>query len=107
MTELLNLKPINQSISGVRQNSAPEGPLRRDSDADALKAVAEKFEAYFVQSMLKAARNSAFSDDLLSNKASKTFTSLLDEKFADAAANTQDLGIADALYRQFKDHVND
>tara|TARA_B100000686_G_scaffold345846_1_gene431178 strand:- start:248 stop:571 length:324 start_codon:yes stop_codon:yes gene_type:complete len=107
MTELLNSKLINQSISSVREHSVPEGRLRRTSDADALKAVAEKFEAYFVQSMLKAARNSALSDDLLSNNASKTFTSLLDEKFADAAANTQDLGIADALYRQFKDHVSD
>ena len=70
-----------------------------------LKQVAERFEALFIQQILKQARSAKLADDLLGGKAVDTYTSLLDQERAEKLASNVNLGIAEALVTQFK-HVS-
>jgi flagellar protein FlgJ len=66
-----------------------------------MRAAAEQFEALFLQQMMAQARKSTLSDDILSNKGTETYNNLLDQERATELAKTLDLGIAEALMRQF------
>ena len=70
-----------------------------------LKQVAEQFEAIFVDMFLKEARKGELAESLFSNQASETFQSMLDQEYSKLMAQKTGLGIAEALYKQFKDHV--
>lgn len=70
-----------------------------------LEAVAEQFEAIFVKSILSSARAAELSDPLLNTEGEETFTQMLDAAYADAMAQKESLGIADAIVRQFQDRV--
>ena len=64
----------------------------------------EKFEAIFVRMMLKSAREATESsgdeNSLFSNSGVKQFRTMQDDQWADAFANSSNLGIAEALKRQ-------
>ena len=47
------------------------------------------------------ARKSSLSEDIFSNKGTETYNNLLDQERATELAKTLDLGIAEALMRQF------
>ena len=66
-----------------------------------MRAAAEQFEALFLQQMMAQARKSSLSEDILSNKGTETYNNLLDQERATELAKTLDLGIAEALMRQF------
>ena len=66
-----------------------------------MRAAAEQFEALFLQQMMAQARKSTLSEDILSNKGTETYNNLLDQERATELAKTLDLGIAEALMRQF------
>ena len=70
-----------------------------------LEDVAEQFEALFVKTILSSARSAKLSDSLLNSEGQKTFNSMLDTEYADALAQHESLGIAEALVRQFQDRV--
>ena len=70
-----------------------------------LKQVAEQFEAIFVDMFLKEARKGELAETLFPNQASETFTSMLDQEYSKLMAQKAGLGIAEALYSQFKDNV--
>ena len=67
-----------------------------------LKKVAERFEALFIQQILKQARSAKLSDDLLGSEAVETYTSMLDQERAEKLASNVNLGIAEALVAQFE-----
>ena len=69
-----------------------------------LSQVAEEFESLFVFQMLKNARQSKLADNILANKGSETYQSLLDQEFSKIIAKGQNFGIAEALIRQFGKH---
>ncbi len=75
----------------------------QDSDA-ALMQVAKKFEALFVQEMMKRMRSAteALGDDdnPLSNNSSSMFQSLFDNQLAVSATNSTSFGLAELLYQQ-------
>ena len=70
----------------------------RNSD---LRDVAEQFEAIFINQILKQSREIKLSEDLLGSSATKTYEQLLDTETSKNVANRVNVGIADALVRQF------
>ena len=72
-----------------------------------LKQVAERFEALFIQQILKQARSAKLADDLLGGEAVDTYTGMLDQERAEKLASNVNLGIAEALVVQFKNVSKD
>ena len=70
----------------------------RNSD---LRDVAEQFEAIFINQILKQSREIKLSEDLLGSSETKTYEQLLDRETSENIANRVNVGIADALVRQF------
>ena len=66
-----------------------------------LKALAEEFESMFINQMLKNARDSKLSESLFSSDEEDNFGSMLDQERSRSLALNLDLGIAEALVRQF------
>ena len=72
--------------------------INKDSS---LHDVAQEFESLFVFQMLKNARQAKLADNILTNKGSETYQSLLDQEFSKIISRGQNFGIAEALVRQF------
>ena len=79
--------------------------FRKQNKSSDLKQVAERFEALFIQQILKQARSAKLADDLLGGEAVDTYTSMLDQERAEKLASNVNLGIAEALVAQFE-HVS-
>ena len=60
----------------------------------ALRGVAQQFEAIFVRQMLSAARKADFGDSMFGGQAMDTFRQMQDERFADIAAQSGAFGLA-------------
>ena len=75
------------------------------NDANAeLKAVADQFEAIFLEMLLKQARDSKLSDGLFENKADDNFVQLFDRELAKSSSEKVDIGIAEAIINQMALH---
>ena len=66
-----------------------------------LEAIAEEFESMFINQMLKNARDSKLSEALFSSDEEDNFGAMLDQERSRSLALNLDLGIAEALVRQF------
>jgi flagellar protein FlgJ len=94
-----NPQPIN---SFTQEQSASS----ENKSAD-LNAVAEQFEAIFVEQFLKAARQSTLADGLFENQETETYQEMLDKEYAKQIANNTSLGIANAIQQQFSKHLKE
>ena len=75
-------------------------PVQKGSEKE-LRAVCEKFEAFFVQSMLKSMRKTIPEGGLIErSNGQKWFEEFMDAETAQDLAGKNDLGIAQALYRE-------
>lgn len=77
--------------------------MGRDNDPQALKEVAKKFEAIFVQQMLKNMRaaNEVFSEDSYFNSSEMQFhQDMYDQQMSLELTSGRGLGLAEALYAQ-------
>lgn len=86
------------SLSGVKA-------MGRDQDPQALKEIAKKFEAIFLQQMLKNMRaaNEVFAEDSYFNSNETQFhQDMLDQQMSLEMTNGRGLGLADALYAQMQ-----
>ena len=72
-----------------------------------LDSLAQEFEAMFINQMLKQARDSKLSDALFSSDEEDNFGTMLDQERSRSLALNLDLGIAEALVRQFDKNKND
>lgn len=97
------IDPIN-TMPSISQINDEKAITRLNSDED-LREVAEQFEAIFLNQFLKQARQAKLADDLLSNSASKTYQDMLDQQYSSMLSGDVDLGIAEALMRQFGRNV--
>ena len=70
-----------------------------------LKDVAEQFEAIFVHQMLKQARKSKLAEGMFSSEAQDTFNNMLDMEYSQVLSKKNNFGIADALIKQFRPHL--
>ena len=66
-----------------------------------LEAIAEEFESMFINQMLENARDSKLSEALFSSDEEDNFGAMLDQERSRSLALNLDLGISEALVRQF------
>ena len=74
---------------------------RIDNRPTDLRATAEQFEALFIHQLLKEARSAKLADDILGSEAGDTYTEMLDQERAKQLSAQMNLGIAEALVKQF------
>ena len=70
-----------------------------------LQAAGEQFEALFIHQLLKQARSAKLAEDILGSEAADTYTEMLDQERAKQLSAQMDLGIAEALVKQFSSHT--
>jgi flagellar protein FlgJ len=77
--------------------------LRRDARQDsegALRAVAEQFEALFLQMMLKSMRQASFGDPMFGSNEGDMYREMFDQQIALTMSRRRGLGLADVIERQ-------
>lgn len=89
-------------ISGV--TPLPVQP-RPEQAAQDLRKAAEGFEAIFLNTFLKAARQASLGDDLMGGSAVESSRDMYETEVARIAAGSSGLGIADAVERQFQTYL--
>jgi len=89
-TQVKLAKEINSSISldNIKSNN------------DDLKAVANQFEAIFLEMLLKQAIESKLSDGLFDTDADDNFVQMFDAELAKSSSELVDIGIAEAIIEQ-------
>ena len=65
-----------------------------------LYAAADQFEAIFIETLLRQARESKLSTELFDSKADDNFEQMFDQEIANSTSKLVDIGIADAIVRQ-------
>ena len=103
-----SLSKVNQ-ISHLATKSADDKKinlLHKQNNND-LGIVADQFESIFVYQMLKQARDSKLSEALFSSDEEDNFGTMLDQERSRSLALNLDLGIAEALVRQFDKGKNE
>lgn len=82
-----------QGFSALRRGAKENSP-------EAIRAVAQQFEALFVHTMLKGMRDGALADDVLGGDGVETYQDLYDRQLALHLTQQRSIGIADLLVRQ-------
>lgn len=87
---------------GVAQN---KGIHAQKSDTESnnltgLSDVADQFEAIFLETLLRQARESKLSEGLFESKADDNFEQMFDQELANSTSKLVDIGIAEAIVRQ-------
>ena len=67
---------------------------------EGLQSVADQFEAIFLETLLRQARESKLSEGLFESKADDNFEQMFDQELANSSSKLVDIGIADAIVRQ-------
>ena len=112
MTQLITprLESLNSLQKMQREYSAEANDFKTAKDVSAsgsnaeLKAVADQFEAIFLEMLLKQARESKLSDGLFENNADDNFVQLFDQELAKSSSEKVDIGIAEAIIHQMALH---
>ena len=88
--------------SGINKNEPSiSKALNTNSDKfEDLQNVADQFEAIFLETLLRQARESKLSDGLFDSKADDNFEQMFDQELANSSSKLVDIGIADAIVRQ-------
>ena len=112
MTQLINprLESLNSLQKMQREYSAEANDFKIAKDTSVkgtnaeLRAVADQFEAIFLEMLLKQARDSKLSDGLFENNADDNFVQLFDRELAKSSSEKVDIGIAEAIINQMASH---
>jgi len=86
-----------QGINVLRNRARTDG----DSE-ETLRAVAEQFEALFLQMMLKSMRDASLGDSMLDNDNTKTYQSMFDKQISIEMSKGEGIGLADMLVQQLR-----
>lgn len=91
----------HNSIKGFKTISSSQNlsSVKNDDEAN-LAAVADQFEAIFLDNLLKQARESKLSDSLFETNADDNFVEMFDKEIANTSSKLVDIGIAEAIIRQ-------
>ena len=91
----------HNSVSGFKTISGSQNlsSVKNDDEAN-LAAVADQFEAIFLENLLKQARESKLSDSLFETNADDNFVEMFDKEIANTSSKLVDIGIAEAIIRQ-------
>jgi flagellar protein FlgJ len=91
---------MDNMFPAIAKPLSPELAQRQRAPED-LHAAAEQFEAIFIQTLLKQARQSKLADDILGSSAGDNYIEMLEQERAKSMAESMNLGIAEALVKQF------
>ena len=112
MTQLLNTrleslismqKMQMEDASQTKDFQTAKSAASKNPSAE-LQAVADQFEAIFLEMLLKQARDSKLSDALFENNADDNFVQLFDRELAKSSSEKVDIGIAQAIINQMAVH---
>ena len=78
----------------------------KENSPEALRAVAQQFEALFLQQMLKGMRDASLGEGLLDSKAGDMYQDMFDKQISLNMSQGKGIGIADMLVRQLSDTVD-
>ncbi len=98
------MTPSNSAASVYTDFSGFSG-LRRDARAnspEALRAVAQQFEALFLNMIFKEMRDGKLADDVLGGEGQEMYQELHDQQLALHLSKKSSLGIADLMVRQLE-----
>ena len=101
LISLQKLRTEFSSVSNVLRESKDGSVNKTDPE---LLAVADQFEAIFLEMLLKQARDSKLSSGLFENKADDNFVQLFDRELAKSSSEKVDIGIAEAIINQMAVH---
>ena len=112
MTQLMNtrleslISMQNMQLEGTSQTKDFQTTKRSslNNPSAELRAVADQFEAIFLEMLLKQARDSKLSDGLFDNNADDNFVQLFDRELAKSSSEKVDIGIAQAIINQKSVH---
>ena len=112
MTQLMNtrleslISMQNMQLEGTSQTKDFQTTKRSslNNPSAELRAVADQFEAIFLEMLLKQARDSKLSDGLFDNNADDNFVQLFDRELAKSSSEKVDIGIAQAIINQMAVH---
>ena len=104
LESLISLQKMQKEYSADANDfQIAKGSSVNGSNAE-LKAVADQFEAIFLEMLLKQARESKLSDGLFENSADDNFVQLFDQELAKSSSEKVDIGIAQAIINQMSVH---
>ena len=99
----LNAGSIQPELGqGVAQSKGIHAKIS-DTEANNLSGlsdVADQFEAIFLETLLRQARESKLSEGLFESKADDNFEQMFDQELANSTSKLVDIGIAEAIVRQ-------
>ena len=87
----------------IGQGRKPEGAGRDKKDTEGLRRTCQQFEAIFVQQLFKGMRATVPDAGVQeSDRSIRIFQDLMDHQVSEDMARKEGLGIAEALFRQFR-----
>jgi len=86
-----------QGIHALRNQVKTDG----DSE-ETLRAVAEQFEALFLQMMLKSMRDASLGDGMLDNEHTKTYQAMFDKQISIEMSQGEGIGLAEMMVQQLR-----
>ena len=89
------------SMLEVARSTAQDVSLKASSSGASLREAAEQFEAIFLNEFIKQARKAKLAEDIFGSDAQDTYQEMMDRELSTKLAGRTDLGIAEALIRQF------
>ena len=96
--DLSKFKIIETSMA---HDPLPLSEVKKSSPIDnSLASVADQFEAIFIESLLKQARESELSQGLFETSSDDTFVEMFDKEIANSTSQSVDIGIAQAIVKQ-------
>ena len=90
--------------SALLKDASIKAEASKDIPTD-LYDVANQFEALFITQILKQARQTKLAESPFDSFAGDSYQTMLDEEYAGMLSDKVNLGIAEALLRQFGRHV--
>ena len=94
----LGLRPAETIAKESSQISRSEdGKLTANPN---LEKVADQFEAIFIETLLRQARQSKLSDGHFENNTDDNFEQMFDQELANKSSKSVDIGIAESIVRQ-------
>ena len=93
-------KPFFNARINKNEPSNSEALNTNSDNFEGLQNVADQFEAIFLETLLRQARESKLSDSLFDSKADDNFEQMFDQELANSSSKLVDIGIADAIVRQ-------
>jgi flagellar protein FlgJ len=76
--------------------------LAKDNSPETLHAVAQQFEAFFLNIMLKNMRSASLGEDVLGSQQGDFYNEMFDQQIALTLSQGKGIGLADMLSRQFE-----